>query len=196
MKKISTDIDIDCLNREQILEHLDYINASIHRTDKNVEKHPSGVYFQNIPHNPFTNMATMDHRVANQYGYFKVDFLNVSMYEGVRDEQHLIQLLNTEPDWDCFLHREITDELFHLRGHSRLLKRFKPQSVDDLAIILAIMRPAKAHLQQETWGKIRKEVWLKAEGDEGYQFKRSHAISYALAIVVNLNLLIEKLSAD
>jgi hypothetical protein len=68
--------------------------------------------------------------------------------------------------------------------------------VEDLAMILAIIRPSKAHLQQSGWDAIRKEVWVKHAGDESYQFKRGHGIAYALAIVVNLNLLIEKMSKD
>jgi hypothetical protein len=59
------------------------------------------------------------------------------------------------------------------------------------------MRPAKAHLQWNDWDKIRKEVWIKDDSDdEKYFFKRSHSISYALAIVVNLNLLIERMSRE
>jgi hypothetical protein len=63
-------------------------------------------------------------------------------------------------------------------------------------MMLAIMRPAKAHLQKESWDKIRREVWIKNAGEEKYQFKRAHGISYALAIVVDLNLLIEKMAKD
>ena len=62
-------------------------------------------------------------------------------------------------------------------------------------MILAIIRPTKSYLQQKDWDTVKKEVWLKdSNDDDGYAFKRGHAISYSLAIVVNLNLLIEKIN--
>jgi len=195
MKKVQTDVDIDVYGREDILRGLECIFGRIDRPDGKVEKHPTGVYFQNIPRDPVTNMSTLDHRIANDYGYFKIDFLNVNMYENIKDEAHLLELLNREPPWDFFQYQEITDQLFHLKGHSDLLQRFKPKSVEDLAAILAIIRPSKAYLQRESWDRIRKEVWVKNEGDE-YFFKRCHSISYALVIIVNLNLLIEQLSKE
>jgi hypothetical protein len=62
-------------------------------------------------------------------------------------------------------------------------------------MILAIIRPSKAYLQNSSWERIKEEVWEKNDAD-GYAFKRCHAISYSLVIIVNLNLLIEKLSKD
>lgn len=191
MKPILTDIDLDVFDRDTILQGLQCVNGRIVRSENKFEKHPSGVYFQNIPRNPTTNIAAIDYKVANTYGYFKIDFLNVNMYEGVKSEKHLIALMNTEPQWDLFQYKEITDELFHLNGHSGLLQKYKPTSVEDLAMILAIIRPSKAHLQKEDWDTIRKQVWVKDPGD-AYQFKRAHGIAYSLAIIVNLNLMIEK----
>jgi len=196
MKKITTDVDVDVFGRDEILKGIECIFGRIDRPDGKVDKHNTGVYFQNIPRDPTTNISTLDHRIAKDYGYFKIDFLNVNMYEEIKSEQHLLSLIDKEPPWDFFLYEEITDQLFHLKGHSNLLVRYKPQSVEDLAMILAIMRPAKAYLQQHGWDRIRDEVWVKVEGEEAYQFKRSHGIAYALAIVVNLNLLIERMSKD
>jgi hypothetical protein len=196
MKKVTTDVDMDVFGREEILKGIECIYGRIDRADNKFEKHNTGVYFQNIPRDPVTNISTVDHRIAKDYGYFKIDFLNVNMYEDVRSEEHLLKLMNTEPPWDFFEYQEITDQLFHLKDHSDLLQKYKPKSVEDLAMILAIVRPAKVHLQGQSWDRIRKEVWIKNEGDENYQFKRCHAISYALAIIVNLNLLIEKMAND
>lgn len=194
MKKIQTDVDIDVFGRDEILQDLDCIYGRIDRAGNKFEKHNTGVYFQNIPRDPTTNVSTLDHRIASDYGYFKIDFLNVNMYSGIKSEAHLLELLDKEPPWDFFQYSEVTDQLFQLNGHSDLLVRFKPKSVEDLAAILAIIRPSKAYLQNATWDRIMAEVWVKSTGDETYQFKRCHAISYALAIVVNLNLLIETLS--
>lgn len=196
MKKITTDVDIDVFNRDSILKDIECIFGRIDRADGKFEKHPTGLYFQNIPRDPTTNIASLDHKVANNYGYFKVDFLNVNMYEGVRNEAHLLELLDRDPPWDFFEFEEVTDKLFHLKGYSRLLTKYKPQSVEDLAMILAIIRPSKAYLQQSGWDAIRKDVWVKHSDEDKYFFKRSHSISYSLAIIVNLNLLIEQMAKE
>src|SRR5271165_334276 len=187
MHKVTTDVDIDVFDRDKILKGIECIYGRIDRTEGKFEKHPTGVYFQNIPRDPTTNISTVDHRIANDYGYFKIDFLNVNMYEDVKSEEHLLKLLNTEPPWDFFLFEEITEQLFHLKGHADLLKKYEPKSVEDLAMILAIMRPAKSYLQGHSWEKIRKEVWIKDEKDERYFFRRCHSVAYSLAIIVNLN---------
>lgn len=187
---ISTDVDIDCFNRDEVLEDIQYINARIERSDDKFEKHKSGVYFQNINRDPFTNIATIDHKESGKYGYFKIDLLNVSMYDGIKDENHLIRLMDKEPDWKLFQNSKISDQLFHLNGHSSLLRKYKPVSIDELSMIIAIIRPAKSYLKNESWSTIKKEVWQKIDGE--HQFKRSHSIAYSLAIIVNLNLLVEK----
>ncbi|HEY6435340.1 MAG TPA: hypothetical protein VIY47_02005 [Ignavibacteriaceae bacterium] len=194
MKIVTTDVDIDVYNRDKIIEGLECIFGRIDRPDGKMEKHPTGVYFQNIPRDPTTNMSTLDHRIANDYGYFKIDLLPLNLYEGVRNESHLLELMNKEPPWDFFEYEEITDKLFQLKGWSELLKRHKPKTVEELAMILAIIRPPKAYLRNADWDKIRKEVWIKT-GKPG-QFKKSHSIAYSLVIIVNLNLLIETLSSD
>jgi hypothetical protein len=193
--KVTTDVDIDVFGREKILQGLNCVFGRIDRPEGKFELHKTGVYFQNIPRDPTTNISTIDHKVANEYGYFKIDFLNVNMYEGIKNEAHLNLLINREPPWDFFDFPEITDKLFHLNGYSHLLQKYKPQSVEDIAMILAIIRPSKAYLQQSSWDEIRKQVWVK-EDDGIYGFKKSHAISYGLAIVVNLNLLLEDMSRE
>lgn len=190
IQKYKTDVDIDVANREQLLAGLDCAYARINKADNCYDRHNTGVYFQDIPKDPFTNISTIDYREAGSLGYFKVDFLNVHFYEGIRNEQHLLELLDREPNWELFQYKEITDNLFHLNGKSELLKKLKPQSVEDLAMILAIIRPAKAYLQSESWDTIKREVWEKTDNDE-YTFKRTHSISYSLAIIVHLNLLSE-----
>jgi hypothetical protein len=195
LKKVATDVDIDVFGRDKILDSMECIYGRIDRPNDKFEKHPTGVYFQNIPRDPVTNTSTLDHRIANEYGYFKIDFLNVNMYSGIENEDHLLRLIDREPPWDFFLYQEVTDQLFHLKGHSDLLVRYKPTSVEDLAMILAIIRPSKSYLKNSPWEEIQKKVWEK-EVMSSYQFKRGHGIAYAIAIVVNLNLLIERMEKD
>ena len=188
------DIDIDFADRNQILNILPNIPASI-RDDSGLKKHNTGVYFHAIPYNPFTNTANIDYKEAEQRGYFKIDLLNVSLYKDVRDEEHLISLMNQEPIWDLLQQAEFTDLLFHLNGHHDILQKTKPRSIEQLAAVLAMIRPAKRYLIGESWDKIYAEVWMKPE-NEDYYFKKSHSIAYAMVIVIHMNLICEKISYE
>lgn len=185
------DIDIDFPNRDLILSQLKHRVAKL-PTGK---KHNTGIYATEIPHNPFNEIATIDHKEADERGYFKLDFLNVSIYKDVRDEAHLTELMEREPLWQLLEHEDFSDKVFHLNGHGDLLKQLKPTSMPQLAATLAIIRPAKRHLANESWETILKEVWLKPENNQ-YFFKKSHAHSYAMACVVHMNLLCEQLSNE
>ena len=115
------------------------------------------------------------------------------MYKDVENEEHLQRLIDTEPDWELFQHKEIVEQLFHIHDHFNIVSHMKPLSVEQLAMVLAIIRPAKRSLLGESWQSIQKQVWLKPI-DNSYYFKKSHAVSYALAIVVQLNLLVESIN--
>ena len=183
------DIDIDFADRDIILSQLKHRVAKLN-TGK---KHNTGVYATEIPYNPVDNLSTIDYKTAEERGYFKLDFLNVSIYKDVKDESHLTQLMEREPLWQLLEHEEFSEKVFHLNGHSSLLKQLKPSSVSQLAATLAIIRPAKRHLANESWETIMKEVWTKPTNGE-YYFKKAHAVSYAMACVVHMNLLCEQLS--
>ena len=178
------DIDIDFADRDQILSTLNHTVAVL----KNNKKHNTGVYVTEIPKDPVTNYCTIDYKKAERRGYFKIDFLNVSLYKDVEDEAHLIQLMETEPLWDLLEHKIFIDKLFHLSGHSGIVIQLKPRNIEQLAAVLAIIRPAKRYLQKENWNTILNNVWIAPE-DGSYYFKKAHAISYAVAVIVHMNLL-------
>jgi DNA polymerase III alpha subunit len=188
------DIDIDFADRSKILEIIDHIKAK--RTgDLGPTYHNTGVYAHYIPHDPLTKIAGIDYKQAELRGYYKVDFLNVSIYKDIQSEEHLTKLMETEPIWELLLQDEFTDLLFHLKGHGTILKKTQPTSVEQLAAVLAMIRPSKRHLIGKSWIEIMMEVWTKPENDE-YYFKKPHAIAYAMAVVVQMNLICESLSYD
>ena len=184
--KHATDVDLDFADRTLILDQIPHTVAKL----PSGKKHNTGVYFHRMPSDPATGLATLEHKTAEELGFFKIDCLNVGLYRGVKDERHLIDLMNREPTWALLEHQEFTDQLFHANGHHELLAKLKPQSIDDLAAVLAIIRPSKRHLADKDWDTIRSQVWVRPENDE-YFFKRSHAIAYATAVVVQMNLLVE-----
>ena len=185
------DIDIDFADRSIVLDKIKHRVAKLD-TEK---KHNTGVYVTEIPHNPVDMLSTIDYEKAEDRGYFKLDFLNVSLYKDIKDEEHLLRLMKKEPMWELLQHEEFTDQLFHLNGHGTVVKKLCPTSVEQLASVLAIIRPAKRHLVNKTWNEIEKQVWVKSS-DGSYYFKKAHAIAYAHAIVVQMNLLCEGVTND
>ena len=187
--KFKSDIDIDFANRDQILSVLNSTPASIIRDGK-ISKHNTGVYFTDIPVDPFTGLASVDYESAEDIGYLKLDFLNVNLYQQVRDEAHLLTLMNTEPDWTKLYDTEFCGQLIHIGNHYQTLIKM-PEAVNTIprmAMFLSVIRPAKRHLIGHTWADVAKTVWEKPE-DDSYYFKKSHAISYAHLVVVHMNLL-------
>lgn len=187
-----TDIDIDVPDRDRVLQLFRHVVASNHNDGK-PRKHNTGVYFHEVPVDPYRNICSLDYQKAEDLGYFKIDVLNVNIYTGVRDEAHLTALLEREPIWELLEEQEFCDMLFHMRGHHKICQRMKPRNLEQLAAVLAMIRPAKRHLVGRKWDNVMREVWEKSDSGE-YAFKRSHAFSYALAVKLHMNLLVEQLS--
>lgn len=186
------DIDIDFVDREQALKLFDVTVASRIDNGKLV-KHNTGIYLHEVPVDPITGLCSIDYETAESEGYFKIDFLNVGMYKGVRNETHLTQLMSTEPLWDLLEQDDFSNLLFHVNGHGSILRQMKPKSIEQLAAIIAMIRPAKRHLIGKPWNEVMTEVWDRPSNNE-YYFKKSHATAYAVAIVVQMNLICESIS--
>jgi len=186
------DVDLDFADRDRVLGLIRHVPAMMHDHGR-PRKHNTGVYCHEIPVNPLTGLASIDYKTAEQRGYFKIDFLNVSVYSQVRDPEHLDMLMNTEPIWDLLLQDEFTDMLFHVNGHGDILRAMKPRSVEQLAAVLAMIRPAKRYLVGQDWDTVLQEVWTPPSNND-YYFKKSHSISYAMLVVVHMNLLCERFS--
>ena len=188
------DIDIDFTDRDSALKLFKHIGAS--RIDgQKLVKHNTGVYLHDVPVDAVTGLCAIPYEQAEEQNFFKIDFLNVGLYKGVRDEAHLIQLMETEPLWDLLQQDEFVNLLFHLNGHGDVLRKTCPTSVEQLAAVLAMIRPAKRYLIGKDWMTIMKEVWIRPTTDE-YYFKKAHAIAYAMAIVVHMNLICENISHE
>jgi hypothetical protein len=191
--KFKSDIDIDFGDRTQALRLLDGIPASILR-DERLVPHNTGVYFTDIPVDPFTGRASLDYETAEARGYAKLDFLNVSLYTQIKNEQHLTDLIAQEPDWASLYDRNFCGQLIHIGNHYDTLVKM-PEAVNSIprmAMFLAIIRPAKRHLIGLPWKDVAATIWDKNE--EGYQFKKSHAVAYAHLVAVNMNLLSSNLA--
>lgn len=177
------DVDIDLADRFQLLELLPHIKA-VQIIDGRRKSHNSGVYLQKLP-SDLNNLASLDYKTAEARGYFKFDLLNNSAYKVFQDKQELDTLSEKEPDWQLLQDPAIVEQLPHVHDHLHILEKLKPQSVEQLAAVLAIIRPGKRYLLNSDWATINKEVWIKVE--DQYSFKKSHAMAYAVLIVAVLN---------
>lgn len=188
------DIDIDFASRTDAQRVLGGIPASIMRDGK-ISRHNTGVYFHRVPVDPITGLCSIDYEEAERKGLFKVDLLNVGVYELIRDEPHLLDMMSRPLDWAVFEDPAFVSRLFHLGNHGDLTARLRPTSVMDLAMILAMIRPGKKHLQSRCekhgFGAVASEIWERSDGDE-YFFKKSHAVSYAMLVYVHANLLLDQ----
>jgi hypothetical protein len=147
------------------------------------------VYVTDIPRDPVHGCAAIDYETAEQRGYFKIDFLNMSVYQLIRDPAHYQAMLAATPPW----HRLWEDaawasQLVHVGNYTGLLATMRPDSIPRMAAFISVIRPGKAHLQDRPWTEVFESVW---DGDEsrGYTFKKSHAVSYAALVALHMNLI-------
>jgi hypothetical protein len=185
------DIDIDFADRKKALEVINHRVASRHE-DGVLKPHNTGIYLQDQTVRAPDLLCEIPYD-KDVDGRFKIDFLNASLYNGIQNRDHLKRLAEQEPLWDLLEQDEFVNLLFHVNGHGSILRQMKPKSVEELAAVLAMIRPAKRYLVGKEWSTILKEVWQKPENDD-YYFKKSHATAYALAIVCQMNLICEQIS--
>ena len=187
------DIDIDFADRERALQVMPGVGASM--TEHGVtKKHNTGVYYTKIPVDPTTGTSTIDYKTAEDRGYFKLDLLNVAVYKKVKSEEHLSKLMKQEPLWELlWKSKEFCEQVIHVGNYYDLICSMKPDSIPRMAMLLSIIRPGKAHLQNKTWKEVGEDVWKKPDGD-AYYFKKAHAVAYAHLVAVHINLLCEEYS--
>ena len=185
---MSADIDIDFADREQILNLVQHIPAR-QIIQNQIRRHNSGVYVTAMPYDPVNNCAAIDYKTAEQRGYFKIDFLNMSVYHLIKNPDHYKEMLTITPPWDRLWQDSAwAGQLVHVGNYTELLKFKRPDSIPRMAAFISIIRPGKAHLQNKTWADVFESVWDGDDG-KGFVFKHSHAISYAALVALHMNLL-------
>lgn len=185
---MSADIDIDFADRSQILSLIRHVPAQ-QQQDGQVRRHNSGVYVTDIPYDVINQCAAIDYTTADQRGYFKIDFLNMGVYQHVQDHAHYTQLLTTEPDWTrLWTDSKWSSQLVHVGNYIDLLKKMRPDSITRMAAFIAVIRPGKAHLQGLPWNQVFESVW-DGDASQGFVFKQSHSISYAMLVKLHMNIL-------
>lgn len=185
---MSADIDLDFADREQVLKLIDVTPARMFYQGQ-VRKHASGVHPTDIPYDPVNHCATIDYTKAEKRGYFKIDLLNMSVYELIKSPEHYEEMLNHEPQWErLWEDRSWAHQIVHVGTYKTLLENMRPNSIPRMAAFISIIRPGKAHLQNRSWAKVFETVW---DGDDskGFVFKKAHAVGYAALVALHMNLL-------
>ena len=180
------DVDIDVADRTKLLKL--FSGWTTARLEDN-SRHNTGVYFTDIPYDAVTDCASIEHKTAEQLGYFKLDILNVSVYQLVQSNDHLQQMLDREPTWaKLWTDPEFVQQIIHIGSYYNLLREMKPDSLERMAMFLALIRPSKRHLIGKDWKTVAQHIWTKPT-DGSYYFKKSHSVGYAHLVKVHMNLL-------
>lgn len=185
------DLDIDVANRNQILKYLKHIPASKISTN-GINPHGVGVYFCDVPTDIISGLCSIDYKKAEEeYGYVKVDLLHNTELDSFKSRKEMLNILNKEPNWDMLYDEKIVKTLPHINSYYNLLLELpRIQSIIELAYFISIIRPGKKHLmdvvkKNDNWCCIKDIIWEKE--NNGYMYKKSHAISYATMIILSLN---------
>lgn len=179
------DIDIDTQTKTD--RSIFGTRAMIYNKDQQkIMPHPSGIYLEVVPIDGITGFAAFDYEYGNDAGFQKVDILHNTSYDQFASKAELIDILSQADDfdWGILSKESNVKQLPHIANHFDLIQQVNPKSVDDLADVLALIRPGKRDLLQ-TYLKHKKQArrQLFLRSPDGMIFKKSHAISYALMIV-------------
>jgi hypothetical protein len=185
---MSADIDLDLANRDQLLQLIRAVPARQQHQGQ-ARRHNSGVYVTDIPYDPVNACASINYETAEQLGYFKIDLLNMSVYQLIKSPTHYQEMLSQEPPWTRLWNdTDWAKNLVHVGNYADLLCKMRPDSVPRMAAFISIIRPGKAHLQNRPWAEVFESVW---DGDDskGFVFKHAHAIGYAALVALHMNLI-------
>ncbi len=189
------DIDIDLGERDRAARLFTKAIVASQVQEGKMVAHKNGLYFQKVPVDQATGLAAFPYKEAEERGYFKVDLLHNRIYDTIGSEEELDALLAEPIDWDWFLDDRFYEKgLFHLGRWGWLVKKYPPNSIQDVAALIAVIRPAKAFLYKEnaSWDEIRARVWVRE--DDGYLFKKSHGIAYALVTTLHAKIIAKDLA--
>ena len=195
------DVDIDVSDRDKALTSLRNYTQASQVNGHNMTPHNTGVYFQHIPIDPTNNLAAFPYKEAEFFGYFKVDIIPNHVYDLVKSNDELDELLELPIDWSWFQDERFFKaedrryQLTHLANYHHLCEMYPPQSVEDIACLIAVIRPRKKYLVGKSWDIIKEVVWQKLDTEDSkhYFFKKSHAIAFGVLVVLHAQLIAKHL---
>lgn len=184
------DIDID-ISPKSCPDKSKYgTRAMVYNEDqKKILPHPSGVYMEKVPVDLLTGLCSFDYEYGEEHGYIKVDLLNNTSYDMFDSKDQLVDLSKKEPNWELLKDREVVKKLPQLANQVDVVVDLDIHSIQDLADVLALIRPGKIHYfekYKKNKESVRRNLYKRSSNGKPY-FKKSHAFSYAVMIVAILN---------
>ena len=191
------DIDIDV---EPTVDKSKYgTRASLYNEEQLVlVPHPSGYFLpskdrikEDVPVDPETGLSALEAKEGEDLGFFKVDLLNNTSYQEFESKEQLLKSLEGEDefDWSVFEDKNVVEQLPHIHKHFSIVRQVAPKSIEEIADVLALIRPGKTELLDlylKDKEKARKRLY-KRPLNGGMYFKKSHALAYAHMIFAILN---------
>lgn len=163
--------------------------------------HASGLYFQHMPLSPNATktrpMAAYPHAIAKSKGFMKIDLLsNRHLFwfgSGLRRRDAYLDLLShPEFPWDRFVLESLygkgmNPKIAQLAKWFRFARMYPPKSVDDISVLVALVRPGKKHLQGKSLDDVRAGIWQDDNGGSpDMVFKRPHAVATAMTVCLHM----------
>lgn len=198
------DVDIDLKDRDSVANLFEFTPASeLNPEQTRLVKHKTGLHPQAVPVEPETGLCVFPYAHANDLDYYKIDLIPNHIYDEIESRDHLRELVAAPIDWNWFLDARfyvrdtpIGESLTHLGSYYDLVRKYPPGSIEDIAILLALLRPGKHDLIGLAWDKIKEMIWqpTSSGATKAYVFKKPHAFSFALMVTVHAKLIAEKLA--
>jgi hypothetical protein len=205
-----SDLDLDIPSKQSDNIRNTVIRGSVMTERGELRPHPAGVYFYKmIP--SFDGRTVIDYKKMEEKEYQKIDILNNTYLDDVTEEelnQYVSIIENDEIDWQELWE---FDEPYQLSKYPGILREFAVESVMDVAIVLAIIRPGslqnydkmKAYIHtdkllkkkseqaqeilKETYGiPIFDEQFKQLGKEDGkYRYKKPHSIGYSYVLLID-----------
>lgn len=185
------DIDIDLKTDFDPKQYFpNAVRASMVHNNQLV-KHSAGVYFQVVPEDKLTNFCAIPYDKAEEFNLMKIDFLHLSVLNYFESKEEIRHLIKVDPDWELLRSREVVQKLFQIHNQFDLVDQVQPKNIHELADVLALMRPGKRKLLPAYLNnrKVIRTVLFKKMDATQYSYKKSHAIAYAMTIILQLHLI-------
>lgn len=179
--------------------------ASLYNKDKlKLMPHPSGYFIGSdeyeVAIDPDTGLTAIEAKEGEEIGYYKVDLLTNTVYDRFQNKQQILDIVENEENhkWHLLMNKDVVERLPHIHKHFTTVRQVAPTSIQELADVLALIRPGKSDLLEDYLAdreKTRKRLYKRPLGG-GMYFKKSHSIAYATAILVAMSDTTENLFFD
>lgn len=183
------DVDIDVPTNIDLAKLFPGVVFASRHQGTELLPHPCGTYFETMPIDPITNLAAIPYDEADKLGFTKIDFLSLSILNQFDNKDDVLRALEAPVDWSLLKRRDIVEQLFQLRNSWEFVEVVGPASTEELADLIALIRPTKRRLLSRYLANPTqtRPLLFKQDDSDVAAFRRAHAIAYAYIIIIQLS---------